>query len=272
MDAMMPLAMDSVRFSYGAELVLDGVSLQVAAGEGVALLGANGAGKTTLTRLAMALRHPSAGQVMTAGRHTAGRQPEDLADVAGYLFQHPEAQLFARTVQAEVAFGPERLGWRADTVMAAVEGVLSELGLEALAARHPYDLPGPTRRLVALAAALVATPQLLILDEPTAGLDRAASARVAEVVLARRAAGTAVLAVTHDLGFAAAVLDRAIVLEGKRISRDLPILALLGRHPDFPAPPLLELARRLGLEEVRPTIAVLAPLLTSHPETGTLEA
>ncbi len=269
---MMPLVMDSVRFSYGAELVLDGVSLQVAAGEGVALLGANGAGKTTLTRLAMALRHPSAGHVMTAGRNTAGRQPEDLADVAGYLFQHPEAQLFARTVQAEVAFGPERLGWRADTVMAAVEGVLSELGLEALAARHPYDLPGPTRRLVALAAALVAAPQLLILDEPTAGLDRAASARVAEVVLARRAAGTAVLAVTHDLGFAAAVLDRAIVLEGKRISRDLPIPALLGRHPDFPAPPLLELARRLGLEEVRPTIAALAPLLTSHPKTGTLEA
>jgi len=272
MGAMMPLVMESVRFGYGTELVLDGVSLQVGAGEGVALLGANGAGKTTLTRLAMALQHPRAGRVMTAGRDTAGSQPEDLADVAGYLFQHPEAQLFARTVRAEVAFGPERLGWNPGRILAAVEGVLSELGLEALAARHPYDLPGPTRRLVALAAALVAAPQLLILDEPTAGLDRAARARVAEVVLARRAAGTAVLAVTHDLSFAAGVLDRAVLLEGKRISRDLPIPEFLGHHPDFPAPPLVELARRLGLKGVRPTIAALAPLLTSHPETRTLEA
>ena len=111
MDAMTPLVLESVRFGYGIEPVLEGVSLRVAAGEGVALLGVNGAGKTTLTRLAMALRHPSAGRVLTAGRDTAGRQPEDLADVAGYLFQHPEAQLFARTVHAEVAFGPERLGW-----------------------------------------------------------------------------------------------------------------------------------------------------------------
>jgi len=78
--------------------------------------------------------------------------------------------------------------------------------------------------------------------------------------------------VTHDLGFAAGVLDRAVLLEGKRISRDLPIPEFLGHHPDFPAPPLVELSRRLGLKGVRPTIAALAPLLTSHPETRTLEA
>jgi energy-coupling factor transport system ATP-binding protein len=238
----------------------------------VALLGANGAGKTTLTRLAMALRHPDAGRVVTAGRDTAGRRPEDLADVAGYLFQNPEAQLFARTVRAEVGFGPERLGWKADQVRAAVDHVLGELGLEPLAARHPYDLPDPTRRLVALAATLVANPQLLILDEPTAGLDRAARARVADVVRGRRAAGVAVLAVTHDLGFAAEVLDRAIVLEGTRVSRDLPLPALLGHHPEYPAPPLLDLARRLGLEGEAPSLRDLAPLLTSHPETRTLEA
>jgi energy-coupling factor transporter ATP-binding protein EcfA2 len=269
---MTPLVLESVRFGYGIEPVLDAISLRVGAGEGVALLGANGAGKTTLTRLAMALRHPSAGRVLTAGRETANRKPEDLADVAGYLFQHPEAQLFARTVRAEVAFGPERLGWHSDRIREAVDGVLNELGIAALAAHHPYDLPGPTRRLVALAAALVAAPRLLILDEPTAGLDRAARTRVSDVVRGRLAGGTAVLAVTHDLGFAAGVLDRAVLLEGKRISRDLPLPELFGHHADFPAPPLVELARRLGLESVRPTIASLAPLLTSHPKTRTLEA
>ncbi len=268
----MALRMDQVRFAYGSAPVLDGVSLQVGAGEGVAILGANGAGKTTLSRLAMALLHPGAGRVVTAGYDTAGRRPEDLAVAAGYLFQNPEAQLFARTVRAEVAFGPERLGWSPARRREAVDGVLGELGLASVADHHPYDLPQPTRRLVALAAALVVTPKLLILDEPTAGLDRSARARVAEVVAARRAAGTAVLAVTHDLGFAAAVLDRAIVLGEGRVAHDCPLLELLGHHPDFPAPPLLELARRLGMDGVRPAIQSLAPLLTSYPKTRTLEA
>lgn len=272
MDSVAPLLMHSLRFGYGPELVLDDISLRVEAGEGVALLGPNGAGKTTLTRLAMALRHPIEGRVMTAGRDTTHLRPEDLADVAGYLFQNPEAQLFARTVRAEIAFGPERMGWPATRITAAVNGVLSELGLASSAEHHPYDLPGPTRRLVALAAALVGAPLLLILDEPTAGLDRSARARVADVLLARRATGTAILAVTHDLGFAAGVLDRAVVLGEKRIVQDLPLMELLGHHADFPAPPLLDLARRLGLPAVRPSLAAMAPLLTSHPETGTLEA
>lgn len=272
MGEVIPLEFRDVRFSYGRLPVLDGVSMRVESGEGVALLGANGAGKTTLSRLAMALLHPADGRVTVAGRDTAGRRPEDMAGTVGYLFQHPEAQLFARTVQAEVAFGPQRLGWRPERIDTAVDGVLAELGLSDVGGHHPYDLPQPTRRLVALAAALVAAPRLLILDEPTAGLDRAARARVAAVIVARRAAGTAVLAVTHDLGFAAAVLDRAVVLAERRVARDLPLPDLLGHHADFPAPPLLALARELKLVAVRPALEELAPLLTSRPKTGTLEA
>lgn len=270
MGSVTPLLLESVRFGYGTEPVLQGVSLRVEPGEGVALLGPNGAGKTTLTKLAMALCHPHQGRVETCRRTTTGRKPEDLADVAGYLFQHPETQLFARTVRAEVAFGPEQMGWLPARVIEAVARVLEELGLDAVAARHPYDLPGPSRRLVAFAAALVGSPLLLILDEPTAGLDRSARARVAQVVLSRRAAGTAVLAATHDLGFAAEVLDRAVVLGGKRITQDVPLAELLGRHPDYPAPPLLDLARRLGIEGVRASIEALAPVLTSYPEPRTL--
>jgi len=272
MGTVTPLVMEAVRFDYGGEPVLRDVSLRIAAGEGVALLGPNGAGKTTLTRLAMALRHPKGGRVVTAGRDTDGRRPEDLADVAGYLFQNPAAQLFERTVRAELAFGPTRLGWSAPLVAKAVASVLDELGLEALAEHHPYDLPEPTRRLVAFGAALVASPLLLLLDEPTAGLDREARTRVARVIGARRAAGVAVLAVTHDLGFALEALDRGVVLERGRMREDAPLQDLVGRDPSYPAPPLLALSRRLGLGAVRSTVAALAPLLTSHPETGTLEA
>jgi len=272
MDTVTPLVLESVHFDYGGDAVLSEVSLRVEPGEGVALLGPNGAGKTTLTRLAMALRHPRSGRVVTGGRDTGGRRPEDLADVAGYLFQHPSAQLFERTVRAEIAFGPGRLGWTSGEVERAVATVLLELGLESLAAHHPYDLPEPTRRLVALGAALVSSPLLLLLDEPTAGLDRAARARVAQVVRARRAAGTAVLAVTHDLGFAVEALDRAVVLERGRVRLDAPLLDVVGRDPAFPAPPLLELSRRLGFAAVRPAIESLAPLLTSRAKFGTLEA
>jgi ABC-type glutathione transport system ATPase component len=93
---------------------------------------------------------------------------------------------------------------------------------------------------------------------------------VAAAVLARRRARAAVLAVTHDFGFAAEVLDRAVVLGGTRITHDAPLTDLLGRHPEFPAPPLVELTRRLAMEWVRPSIDVMAPLLTSHPEPRTL--
>lgn len=271
MVALTPLVVESLSFRYGMRPVLEDVSIRIESGEGVALLGANGAGKTTLSRLAMALLRPGKGQVLTAGRNTAGLRPEDLADVAGYLFQNPEAQLFARTVRAEISFGPERLGWPAGRIQESVDEVLEQLGIVALADRHPYDLSGPARRLVALAAALVAGPRLLILDEPTAGLDRTSRTRVAEVVLARREAGTAVLAVTHDLDFAAGVLDRGVVLQEQRVAHDGPLLSLLGHHPDFPAPPLLDLSRRLGLATARPTIGSLAPLLTSRPESRTLE-
>lgn len=268
---MMPLVVESLHFGYGPTLALRDVSLRVERGEGVALLGHNGAGKTTLTRLAMALQRPRSGRVLTAGRDTTRLRPEDLADKVGYLFQNPEAQLFAKTVRLEVGFGPARQGWGAARTTAAVNGVLAELGLESVEAQHPYDLPAPRRRLVGLAAALVCGPELLILDEPTAGLDRASRTRVAEIVLARRARGTAVLAVTHDLDFAAAALDRALVLREGRVEGDLPLPELLGVAPDFPAPPLVELARLLDWRGVRPTVAAMSSLLTSRPETGTLE-
>jgi energy-coupling factor transport system ATP-binding protein len=264
------LALDRVSFGYGVGPVLREVSLRIGPGEGVALLGPNGAGKTTLTRLAMALLHPGSGRVETCGRDTRGRRPEQLADVVGYLFQNPESQLFAKTVRAEIAFGPVQRGRPEGETRAAVDAALADLGLEACADHHPYDLPVPVRRLVALGAALVGAPALLILDEPTTGLDRVSRARVVEVVRRRRASGTAVVAVTHDLGFAAAALDRAVVLGEGRVTRDQPLLDLLGHDPAFPAPPLLELARRLGLDGVRPGEAELAPHLTSPPGRRTL--
>jgi energy-coupling factor transport system ATP-binding protein len=245
------LRFDAVRFRYpgAARDAVDGVSLALGAGDGVALVGPNGAGKTTLLRLAMALAAPASGRVESAGRDTAGLGPEDLADRVGFLFQQPETQLFERTVARELAFGPAQLGWPADRTTAAVAATLDELGLAADAERHPYDLPAPRRRIVALGAALVADPALLLLDEPTAGLDRATRRLVESVVRARRARGVAVLAVTHDAGFALEALGRGVALAGGRIAADGPIAEVLaeGGAP-LPLPAPAEVARRLALD------------------------
>ena len=244
------LRLDRVTYRYPGAVgaALDAVSLDVAAGEAVGLLGPNGAGKTTLTRLAMALLHPDDGAVISAGRDTARLAPEQLAGTVGYLFQQPESQLFERTVAAELRFGPAQLGWASERIDGALSGVLERLGLTAWAEAHPYDLPGPARRLVALGAALITTPVLLLLDEPTAGLDRSARTVVQEVVRDETARGTAVVAVTHDPEFAVEALTRAVVLERGRITQDGPMGRVLesGRG-GLTLPPSAELARRLEL-------------------------
>jgi energy-coupling factor transport system ATP-binding protein len=245
---MLRLDRATVRYPGAAAPAIDGVSLAIAAGEGVALVGPNGAGKTTLLRAAMALIHPVSGTVEVAGRATDGRHPEDLADVAGYAFQHPETQLFERTVRAEIAFGPRQLGWDAGRIAEVTDELLIDLDLARWAETHPYDLPVPRRRIVALAAALAARPRLLLLDEPTAGLDAAGRRIVERAVRAVRAAGAAVVAVTHDADLAIESLDRAILLEHGRIALDAPVVRVLGATAGVPAlPPPAELARRLGL-------------------------
>ena len=256
----------SLTYRGAAEPALDRVSFDVAAGDGVALLGANGAGKTTALRLAMALIHPTTGSVTAGGRATAGAAPEDLAGRVGYLFQRPEDQLFERTVLREVSFGPHRLGWSAARTAAAVGRVLAELGLSRFADAHPYDLPAPRRRLVGLAAALVTEPALLLLDEPTAGLDRSARALVRDVVTARRGAGTGVLAVTHDGEFVVEALDRAIALERGRIVADAAAAGVIGAGlhgvPDWP--PYAEVAIGLGLRPRSPRMYDVATALSER--------
>jgi energy-coupling factor transporter ATP-binding protein EcfA2 len=239
---------ERVRFAYGGAEVLRGVSLDIAAGSSVALLGPNGAGKTTLTRLVMALRRPASGRVWVGDWDTATRRPHEMAQRVGYVFQHADQQLFERTVRRDVAFGPHRLGRPAG----AGEAALEELGLAGVADVHPYDLPLPVRKLVALAGVLAMAPGVLVLDEPTAGLDRAGRDRVIAALRRRAAAGVTALVVSHDVGFVAEVADRVVVLREGAVAADAPArtllsdaaaLALLGLAP----PPAAELAAALGL-------------------------
>ena len=229
-----------VTFAYGPRPVLHDLSFEVDAGATVAILGRNGAGKTTLTRLIMALEHPDSGRVSVKGHETTGLGPEDIAAHAAYVFQHPDRQLFARTVGAEVAFGPKQLRRAGPEVESLVRESLRALGLEERRAEHPYDLTPAERKLVTVAAALAQDPAVLVLDEPTQGLDREQRDRVIASVRAVSGRGAAVIAVTHDMEFVAEALDRSLALVDGRVAYDGPTASLLTDQ---------HLTAELGLEQ-----------------------
>ncbi len=263
---MSALRLEQVWFGYDDTPVLKGVSLEITGGEAVALLGRNGVGKTTLTKLVVALLQPRSGVVRAGGRITEGKAPEDVARLVAYVFQHPDQQLFARTVWSEVAFGPQQQGLSQDEMRGIVGDALERVGLEAYADVHPYDLPAAQRKLVTLAAAIAQRPRVLVLDEPTQGLDRAGVDRVADIIGGLTEDDVAVLAVTHDLAFVAESLERAIVLEDGRVaydgaSRELVLDEDRARELGLEVPPAAALSAALGLAgkpvRVREVVAAL---------------
>lgn len=206
----------SVLAGYGRRIVLHGITLDVAPGECVALLGTNGAGKTTMARLLVGLVRATSGSVQVGHWEVGRRRPDEMAARVGYAFQHADHQLFSRTVRKDVAFGPQRLGIGTD----GVDLVLDELQLTAHANRHPYDLPAPIRKLVALAGVLAMRTPVLVLDEPTAGFDRSMRALVDGAVQRRLDQGITVVMISHDMVFVRAVAHREVVLENGRIVAD----------------------------------------------------
>ncbi len=266
---MIALRLADVWFAYADVPVLQAISLDIRQGEAVALLGRNGVGKTTLTRLVMALLRPARGAVWVGDRNIEGRAPEEVARRAAYVFQHADQQLFARTVWDEVAFAPRQQGVGREEADAVVASALRRVGLDALGEAHPYDLPPARRKLVTLAAALAQRPRLLVLDEPTQGLDRVGTARVATVICGLVEEGVAVLAVTHDLGVVAEAFPRAVVLAEGRVAYDGPSRPLMLDGERLAAlglaePPLARLSRALTLPDLPITAADVAAALVDR--------
>ena len=242
------------RYPTGVEAVR-GVSLTIAPGEAVAILGQNGSGKTTLVKHLNGLLRPNRGEVRIDGASTDDRSVADLARTVGFVFQNPDDQLFERSVSREVSFGPRNLGLPASDVTRLVAGSLAAVGLEADAATNPYDLDLSRRKLVALAGILAMDPAVLVLDEPTTGQDADGVERVGAIVAAFRAAGRSIVAITHDMEFAAANFGRIVVMRAGEVVADGPpdevfaaanraLLASTGLTP----PPTARISALLGLD------------------------
>ena len=199
---------------------LDGVDLVVPVGQRLAIVGQNGSGKSTLIRHLNGLLRPSAGIVRLAGVDIRAERVAALARRVGLAFQDPDRQIFARRVWAEVAFGPRNLGLRGTEVERAVGEALAAVGLGEQASANPYDLGASRRKLLALASVLAMGTPIIVLDEPTTGQDARGIARIQAVVADLAAAGRTVIAVSHDMRFAAESFERVVVMRMGRISLD----------------------------------------------------
>lgn len=213
------LRFSNVSFSYGAAPTLDGLSFELARGELVALIGQTGSGKSTIARLACALASPQSGEVSACGISTTDRKRRrELRGKIGFVMQRPERQLFAETVAEDIAYGPRNLGLPEEEVTLRVNEQLEFLGITEKASVSPFDLSGGQQRLVALAGVLAMEPEVLVLDEPVAGLDPRGAARLREHVRALHARGVTVLMISHSMEDVAELADRVIALDQGRIA------------------------------------------------------
>jgi energy-coupling factor transport system ATP-binding protein len=192
---------------------LRGVSLAVEPEEVLGIVGGTGSGKSTLVQHLNLLLMPTSGEVLVDGVDARTLKMGELRRRVGLVFQFPEAALFAPTVEEDVAFAPHQLGLDEDEVQERVREALGLLGASHLAGRSPHALSGGEKRRVAIAGVLAMAPEVLMLDEPTAGLDPAAREDLLGVVRSLREGGTSVVMVSHDLDEVAEVADRVCILE-----------------------------------------------------------
>jgi energy-coupling factor transport system ATP-binding protein len=198
---------------YPGRSVLTDTELTLGAGTVTTLAGANGSGKSTLARVLAGLHEPDRGSVRLEGSDVTALPVERRFPRVAFVSQDPGRVLLRERVDEEIAFGPRQLGWPAEQCRRAVEAALTAVGLTALAGRHPRDLSGGERERVAVAAALVSRPRVLVLDEPTRGMDDETSTRLVGLLHAHAADGNASLVATHDLELARRVADRQLTLE-----------------------------------------------------------
>jgi energy-coupling factor transport system ATP-binding protein len=201
---------------------LDGVSLQVWPGEFVGLIGQNGAGKTTLMKIILGLLHPATGQVWVEGENVAHTTPARLARRVGLVLQNPDTQLFALSVEEEVAFGPRNCGLSEKQVATRVEQALRQVGLWERRREYPFNLSFGDRRKVSVAAVAAMQPRVLIFDEPTTGQDYRGRYELADIARNLNRHGTTVVMVTHDMDLIAEYTERLVVMGNGRILLDGP--------------------------------------------------
>ena len=228
---------DKTPFSYEA---LRGVNLEIFDGSFTAIVGKTGCGKSTLIQQLNGLLVPSEGEVVvnqyvvSKNRKRRTKKIKELRKLVGIVFQFPEYQLFEETVEKDVAFGPRNFGLSNEEALKNAHDALRLVGLDdSFFKRSPFDLSGGERRRVAIAGILALKPSILVLDEPTAGLDPRGAKEMMKLFKGLHNNGTTVILVTHDMNIVLEYSDTVIVMEDGEVREITTPLKLFNQENDL---------------------------------------
>jgi len=232
------LTVENLSYTYSRETVfasdaLIGIDFEIYPGELFGIVGQAGSGKSTLVQHFNGLLRPQTGKVMVMGYDTSQKQSiRAIRKKAGLLFQYPEHQLFEETVYQDIAFGPKCLGLNDKEIAESVEQAIEIVGLHpSILEKSPFELSGGQKRRVAIAGIVAMKPEILILDEPAAGLDPAGREEILDFMKQLCAKGTTVVLVSHNMDDIARLADRILVLKkGKKIICDTPMEVFKSRE------------------------------------------
>jgi energy-coupling factor transporter ATP-binding protein EcfA2 len=241
-----------LKYAYeGKVQALNGVNLDVRRGEYVAIVGGNGSGKTTLAKNVIGLLKPTSGTIHILGAPTSGQSIASLSRVVGYAFQNPDHQLFCSSVSDEVGFGPRNLGCSKKEVEDRVLYALKAMDLVEMKEKPPLSLTLSARRRVSIASIVAMDPQIMILDEPTTGLDMKETEDLMMSIWKLNNEGRTIILITHDMKLVAKHAHRVVVMSEGMVALDsdpagvFSNLDVLLRSKLVP-PPVTRLAYRLS--------------------------
>ena len=220
-------------FEYEA---LRDINLDLESGKFIALVGKTGSGKSTLVQHINSLIHPTSGTIDIDGFINSSVKKERTKDIkglrkhVGLVFQFPEYQLFEESVEKDVAFGPKNVGMKEEEAIEKAHQALAKVGLgKSFYDRSPFELSGGEKRKVAIAGILAMEPKILVVDEPTAGLDPAAAKDTMSLFKKINEEGTTVILVTHDMDLVASYCDEVVVMENGKVEAQCSPSKLFGR-------------------------------------------
>jgi energy-coupling factor transport system ATP-binding protein len=215
----------NLSFSYGSEQILERINLDIKSGEFIGMVGSTGVGKTTFAMclnglIPNSIQGDFEGDVWIGNKNTKRSKVFDLAKTVGLVFQDPDSQLFALSVEDEVSFGPENLGLRKDEVKERVDKVLKLMNLEEFRKRETHSLSLGQKQKVCIASILAMDPEVLILDEPTAQLDYRNTKEVYEILRELNRKGKTIIVIEHKVDLLSEYAKRILVLDRGKIVLD----------------------------------------------------